>query len=105
MNGTPRCWHVEVKQTELQHNHYFCDRIVGEKMKITTVLLFVVVALLFNIACSTSVQDVFETEGKLYFEQQLLFVYTEWPLHIGDILEAYRWRQVALAFFFIKNQN
>lgn len=45
------------------------------KMKITTVLLFVVVALLFNIACSTSVQDVFETEGKLYFEQ--LFVYTE----------------------------
>lgn len=31
-------------------------------MKITTVLLFVFVALLFNIACSKSVQDVFETE-------------------------------------------
>ena len=44
-------------------------------MKITTVLLFVVVALLFNIACSKSVQEVFETGGKLYFEQ--LFVYTE----------------------------
>lgn len=44
-------------------------------MKITTVLLFVFVALLFNIACSKSVQDVFETEGKLYFEH--FFVYTE----------------------------
>lgn len=65
---------MEVKQTELQYKHWVRDQTVGEKMKITTVLLFAVVVLLFSVAYSKSVREVFETKGKTYFEQ--LSVYT-----------------------------
>lgn len=73
MNGTPRFWHVEVKQTELQYKFWVRDQTVGEKMKITTVLLFALVVFLFGMACSKSVR-VFQTKGKTYFEE--LFVHT-----------------------------
>ena len=74
MNGTPRFWHVEVKQTELQYKYWIKDQPAGEKMKITTVLLFLVIVLLFRMACSKSVREVSQTKGKTYFEE--LFVYS-----------------------------
>lgn len=74
MNGTPRFWHVEVKQTELQYKFWVRDQTVGEKMKITTVLPFALVVFLFGMACSKSVREVFQTKGKTYFEE--LFVHT-----------------------------
>ena len=43
-------------------------------MKITTVLVFAVVVLLFRMACSKSVREVSQTKGKTYFEE--LFVKT-----------------------------
>lgn len=42
-------------------------------MKITTVLLFAVVVLLFGMACSKSVREVFETKGKTYFEERSVY--------------------------------
>ena len=74
MKGAQRFWHVEVKQTELQYKLWVRDQTVGEKMKITTALLFAVVLLLFRMACSKSVREVSQTKGKAYFEE--LFVKT-----------------------------
>ena len=74
MNGTPRFWHVEVKQTELLYKHWVRDQPTGEKMTIPKVLLFAVVVLLFRMACSKSVREVSQIKGKTCFEE--LFVYT-----------------------------
>ena len=65
MSRTLRFWHLEVKQTELQYiKHWDRDQTVGEKMRITRVLLFAVVVLLFRMTHSKSVSEDFEAKGK-----------------------------------------